>query len=782
MRSGWLTSLMIILVFVAPIWSGTIEIIEFDPASLDVNAAKQSVTYGTLESIADAGYPSVNFRRLQLSSYGRAQNIEITSTVIFADTIDPGFQPRLNSPDMITSDFDYSVTQPMVLKGGNGLYPTRPIQLHRQQLGDNTIWSVLIFPFQYLDDGRIVFNRRIELIFGGDDEGLIRIGRNDEPWIDKRKPASFKSVIVSVENGCPLGHQYIVVTSPELSEAFKEFIDFKIKTGYDAGLAITDSIYTYYSGIDQAEAVRNYLRDVYAAGGAYVLLGGNGEHVPLRYAFYYNTEEIIEPDQLLICDLYFADYDGDWDADGDGVWGEPTADCPDAGPEVMLGRLPFSESEQVLAYLRKLKTYLFDPGGGDRNYLRRAVFFTSDQMLDFFGDHGQQHFVADYIPDYMDVDCDQLAESPTGDAPTPSGPFSPEAVSSLDNGYGLINIIAHGRPDGFILNSHEYNLFPKYYLLTGEEHIGYGAFDDLGASQKIGLYYSIACSQAAIDLEPVFNMSVPSVVEKLLEIDSAGAVGMIAFSRWGWVGSSYRIMASFYEHLFDDAGGYPVEAMYRTYFDYPYYTDQIYGQNFYGDPSLSVYQGIPSELELMVPDYYNPVDPISCRVMIDGEALIGQPVMVRIGSDQYLSVSTDSEGQIDFLLPDDCSETIEITAFMPGVIAASSFIYPSIAADADDEDLPLPEKFELRQNYPNPFNPSTTISFSLSRHQEVSLNIYDILGRLIDKPVNGFLAAGTHQVQWDGTDSEGNDVASGIYFYRLISPEGTAIKKMALVK
>jgi len=529
--------------------------------------------------------------------------------------------------------------------------------------------------------------------------------------------------------------------------------------------------------------LRNYLIDFYNSGGEYVLLGGDESQVPIRYAYFYSTDSIPAPDQLMICDLYFADCDGDWETDGDGIWGEPIADHPDLGAELALGRLPFSNAGQVRAYTDKLREYLFNPGGGDGQYLNRAVFFTSDQMLDYFGDRGQQDYVAERFPASMDVDCDLLAEAPSGNAASPTGPFPSEAIANLDNGYGLINILAHGRPDGFILNSSEYNLFPKSYLLTGDDQAGQGAFDDLGTSEKAGFYYSIACMQGAIDLESVYDMAVPPVVEKLLELDSAGAIGFIGFSRWGWVGSSYRMMASFYEHLFGDANGYPVEAMYGTYLDYPYYIDQVYGQNYYGDPSLRLYLETPPAMSLTAEDnYYSPFEPIRCRLTMDGQPLAGYPVMAQIGSDDYQPIWSDDDGYLAVELPEKCHETIEITAFSPGVISASAIFYPSVAADADDDRELLPDLFELRQNYPNPFNPATTISFTLTRYQQVSLQIYDILGRLVACPLSGQLVAGEHRLVWNGNDSDGNSLPSGVYFYRLISEEGTAVRKMLMVK
>jgi hypothetical protein len=88
----------------------------------------------------------------------------------------------------------------------------------------------------------------------------------------------------------------------------------------------------------------------------------------------------------------------------------------------------------------------------------------------------------------------------------------------------------------------------------------------------------------------------------------------------------------------------------------------------------------------------------------------------------------------------------------------------------------------LAQNHPNPFNPQTVIVWSLPRAQDMTLRIYDVQGRLVRTLVQGAQAAGRHEVTWKGRDDRGGAVASGTYFYRLVSQEGTLVRKMTLLK
>lgn len=97
-------------------------------------------------------------------------------------------------------------------------------------------------------------------------------------------------------------------------------------------------------------------------------------------------------------------------------------------------------------------------------------------------------------------------------------------------------------------------------------------------------------------------------------------------------------------------------------------------------------------------------------------------------------------------------------------------------------DAPAPHATYLGQNVPNPFNPVTVISFGLAQRGDVSLCVYDVAGRLVRVIVNGVLPAGNYQQQWDGRDGTGVAVASGVYFYRLVTPGFDEARRMVLLK
>jgi hypothetical protein len=94
----------------------------------------------------------------------------------------------------------------------------------------------------------------------------------------------------------------------------------------------------------------------------------------------------------------------------------------------------------------------------------------------------------------------------------------------------------------------------------------------------------------------------------------------------------------------------------------------------------------------------------------------------------------------------------------------------------------LINQFELKQNYPNPFNPSTTIEYNIPTAGDVKIVVYDILGKEIKTLVEDYKAPGNYSILWDGTDSSGEIVSSGFYFYQMITQNFRKVKRLVLQK
>jgi hypothetical protein len=122
------------------------------------------------------------------------------------------------------------------------------------------------------------------------------------------------------------------------------------------------------------------------------------------------------------------------------------------------------------------------------------------------------------------------------------------------------------------------------------------------------------------------------------------------------------------------------------------------------------------------------------------------------------------------------------TDLMTATDAAQAKYNDLFTAIDDNAGPEILSSFTLQQNYPNPFNPSTSIQFSLNNSTDLQLNVYNLSVQFVNTIAAGTYSAGSHLATWNGRDSRGNEVASGIYLYRLISANTSLTKKMILVR
>lgn len=107
--------------------------------------------------------------------------------------------------------------------------------------------------------------------------------------------------------------------------------------------------------------------------------------------------------------------------------------------------------------------------------------------------------------------------------------------------------------------------------------------------------------------------------------------------------------------------------------------------------------------------------------------------------------------------------------------------YFGIPVSVTNDEI-LATDYQLYPNYPNPFNPSTNIRYSLPAAGNVKVEIFNTLGQLVNTIVNNYQEAGSHNVVWNGSDMNGNQVSTGIYIYKLTTNNFVSAKKMVLVK
>jgi hypothetical protein len=126
--------------------------------------------------------------------------------------------------------------------------------------------------------------------------------------------------------------------------------------------------------------------------------------------------------------------------------------------------------------------------------------------------------------------------------------------------------------------------------------------------------------------------------------------------------------------------------------------------------------------------------------------------------------------------------TDPLVVFEPYAFEEFWFDIPTNADRPEHLDNGILPSLTLLQNYPNPFNASTTIEFRLQRAGNVEISVLNIAGQTVRTLLSDTRPRGLHAVVWDGRDDLGNEVVSGVYFYRIETYGTSATRKMILLK
>ncbi len=238
------------------------------------------------------------------------------------------------------------------------------------------ILPINIYPLQYIpSEGIIYFFPKIRITV--ETEGrvaffsqlkLLRSKAGDRKIVEREvaNPGDIKTytlrgklrVPTKVLYNDPGPYDYIIITSENLKPVFQTLVNHKIQRGLRAKVVTVEDIYSYYTEGDNPKKIRDFIKDAYLCWNVdYILLGGDTEVVPVRNV-YARVEDPVEGtvEDTFPSDMYYACLDGDWDADGDGVYGEPE-DEVDFFAEVYVGRAPVETLTEADNFVSKTIQY-----------------------------------------------------------------------------------------------------------------------------------------------------------------------------------------------------------------------------------------------------------------------------------------------------------------------------------------------------------------------------------------------------------------------------------------
>jgi hypothetical protein len=310
----------------------------------------------------------------------------------------------------------------------------------------------------------------------------------------------------------------IIITSDSRTLWFAEYAAWRESKGISTGIYSTEFIYANYTGVDNAEKVRNFIIDAYLlwlSGDIpleYVILGGDDEVVPERGVFGRVGSTV---DNRMPSDLYFSNLDGNWNANGNDVYGE-MQDQTDMIPELHIGRFPAETLWEFNNIFRKIRYYV-DHDSFSNNI---AIFYgenLNNNPLTWGADYKDD--VAQYLPDgYMYSTQYQR-----------DGTYSSSSVwNSINNGVNVMNHMGHAN---------------ETYLM-GQ---GNNTINQL-QNTEYGFLYSQGCYPAAFDQRTSGDGE--CIGEHLL-MASGGVFAFIGNTRYGWyMPGSIEGASQFYDREF----------------------------------------------------------------------------------------------------------------------------------------------------------------------------------------------------------------------------------------
>ena len=402
------------------------------------------------------------------------------------------------------------------------LYPASPFkQMREMRFRGYSILPLVIYPLRYIpQEGKLIFYPRIKVEVFLEDEtlrvrSLYRALPRDREILRKEvvnpqdiksfpAPLSFKT---SNLTGGP--YDYVIITSSDLAKDFEPLRTHKEKRGLKACIITLDFIEANYEGRDLQEKIRNFIKDAYLTWHIdYVLLGGDTEVVPYR-GVYGSCEG--EVDEDIPCDLYYACLDGDWDADGDNVFGEPE-DEVDLIAEVYVGRAPVETPQEVENFCNKVIWY---ENSFSASYHKKFLLVgekLSDDPPVWGGDF--KDLIEALIPPQYEVSkrYDKLGNF------NGNGEY---IIQAINEGTHLINHIGHA-DYWMVMWIGDW----EFYDISGDPA-------DIQNDENFCFIYSQGCYAGAFDRGGFPGGTDECVGENFLR-SQYGAFGVIMNSRYGW--------------------------------------------------------------------------------------------------------------------------------------------------------------------------------------------------------------------------------------------------------
>ena len=444
----------------------------------------------------------------------------------------------------------------------------------------------------------------------------------------------FSPRFIPSEDGSPV--RYLIITDDPMASSFQRLAEWKTALGIPAVVRTVSWIEsTYPQGVDAAEDIRSFLqRAVQDWGVEYVLLGGDIDNVPIRYA-----KSLFAGGELIPTDLYYTCLDGNWNTDGDAFFGEgifSQGDNVDLYPDVWVGRAPVRDSVEAARFVSKSMTYESAvPLGGSfsESMMTWAEMLTPQNWTQgdtVLFDGAQLAEVANgFVP--VNMTNNRMYENyiPYGVNPL----YIQDAINEFNSGYNLTLHVGHGFTNTMSMG-------------IGGATIGNADADAFHNGSRQGVIYAINCTSSALDFD--------CIAEHLIRNPTGGAVGSVGSTRLDFPETGQGYQSEFFDLLLQQGVTRMGEASALQKF--PYIGSSIYeGEHrwtqmtliYFGDPSLDFYTGAVDQMSVSV------VEPLllgsssfTVQVTDGGGPVASATVCLQKEGDAYAVGTTDGSGTV----------------------------------------------------------------------------------------------------------------------------------------
>ncbi len=631
------------------------------------------VTYGDLDLTLRPGAPQLPRQIVPILLPDGKAIVSLTIKNIHSEIL-PGeyYLYPLQRPHILANEkVDFTTPDEAIYQAAEP-YPKEIVTLATEGYfcGQN-IGAVCVHPLQYLPSLRkLCFISSLEIELTLREKSASAIPCKETPYTlaiktqalnvlkgDLEHPSLHKDQVPFGER-YGLSHSYVIITADHLVTSFQPLSQWKTQKGLAAKIVTTSYIYTNFPGRDQQEKIRNFIIHAHKNWGTiWVLLAGDTNIIPARYAFAFDCETDRKSDNDIPCDLYFADLDGNWDADGDGIFGE-VADNIDMYPDVFLGRAAVENAEEADAFVNKVLTYEKKaPHGHELNMLFLAEVLWQNPYTN--SGEGKDHIDQRFVPERFDPITKLYTHLGNENAAA--------AREALNRGYNIINHDGHA----------------WYTLLSvGDGSLKKADMDNLRNGPKYSILFSIGCWPAAFDYD--------CIAEHFLTNPLGGGVAFVGNSRYGWgspgnplYGYSDRFDQQFFKQLFVEYNnhiGVALSAAKAVYVPFArqenVYRWCEYELNLLGDPEMAVWTDQPRMLSVSYPPQL-PLGSSSCAIHVADGAQPLANALVCLMQDTVVYVTgltgKDGHGRLS-ITTQNAAAPLQLTVTSPNYLPYSTTI------------------------------------------------------------------------------------------------------------